>query len=158
MQENIVRSTSPVRRPPGHFLGVAASCSATGELRILKSVHAGDAGTVINPLQCRGQIESGVAQALGAAIFEEVQIDAQGRVVNPSFRNYHLPVFADIPRTEVMFADTADTLGPFGAKSMSESPYNPVGAALANAVRDATGRRFYRLPLKPDRIFEPSDT
>ena len=61
-------------------------------------------------------------------------------------------------RSVLLFSDTADMLGPFGAKSMSESPYNPVGAALANAVRDATGRRFYRLPLKPDRIFEPSDT
>jgi CO/xanthine dehydrogenase Mo-binding subunit len=129
----------------------------TGEFRILKSVHGGDAGAVINPMQCRGQIEGGVAQALGAAMFEEVQIDAQGRVINPSFRNYHLPVFADIPRTEVLFADTADRLGPFGAKSMSESPYNPVGAALANAIRDATGRRFYRLPLKPDRLYDPSE-
>jgi CO/xanthine dehydrogenase Mo-binding subunit/aerobic-type carbon monoxide dehydrogenase small subunit (CoxS/CutS family) len=127
---------------------------ATGEIRILKSVQAADAGTVINPMQCRGQIEGGVAQALGAALFEEVVIGLDGRVVNASFRNYHLPAYADIPRTEVLFADTADTLGPFGAKSMSESPYNPVAAALGNAIRAATGRRFHRLPFKPDRIFE----
>ncbi len=125
----------------------------SGEIRILKSVQAADAGFVINPMQCRGQVEGGVAQALGAALFEEVVIDAEGRVGNPTFRHYHLPAFGDVPRTEVLFADTADTLGPFGAKSMSESPYNPVGAALANAVRDATGVRFYALPLKPDRIF-----
>jgi len=80
-------------------------------------------------------------------------IDCEGRVANPQFRNYHLPAFGDVPRTQVLFAETSDTLGPFGAKSMSESPYNPVGAALANAVRDATGVRFYALPLKPDRIF-----
>ena len=125
----------------------------SGEIRILKSVHTADAGTVINPMQCRAQIEGAVAQALGAALFEEMVIDGEGRVANPEFRNYHLPAFADMPRTEVLFAETHDTLGPFGAKSMSESPYNPVATALANAVRDATGVRFYALPLKPDRIF-----
>lgn len=125
----------------------------SGEIRILKSVQAADAGTVINPMQCRAQIEGGVAQALGAALFEEVVVDDQGRVTTPSFRTYHLPAFADIPRTEVLFAMTTDRLGPYGAKSMSESPYNPVAAALGNAIRDATGVRFYRLPFKPDRIF-----
>ncbi|AXK80297.1 aldehyde oxidase [Pseudolabrys taiwanensis] len=126
---------------------------ATGEIRILKSVQAADAGRVINPMQCRGQIEGGVAQALGAALFEEVIIDADGKVTTPSFRTYHLPAFGDVPRTEVLFADTYDSLGPLGAKSMSESPYNPVAAALANALRDATGVRFHRLPLRPDRVY-----
>ncbi|MFA6266028.1 MAG: molybdopterin-dependent oxidoreductase [Pseudolabrys sp.] len=126
--------------------------TVSGVVKILKSVQAADAGTVINPMQCRAQVEGGVAQALGAALFEEVVIDDDGRVTNPSFRHYRIPAFADIPRTEVLFADTTDELGPYGAKSMSESPYNPVAAALANAIRDATGVRFYRLPLKPDRI------
>ena len=125
----------------------------SGEVRILKSVQAADAGTVINPMQCRAQIEGGVAQAIGAALFEEVVVDDQGRVTTPSFRTYHLPAFADIPRTEVLFAKTNDTLGPYGAKSMSESPYNPVAAALGNAIRDATGVRLTALPFKPDRIF-----
>jgi putative selenate reductase molybdopterin-binding subunit len=125
----------------------------SGEIRILKSVQAADAGTVINPMQCRAQVEGGVAQALGAALFEEVVVDEKGRVTTPSFRTYHLPAFADVPRTEVLFAKTSDTLGPFGAKSMSESPYNPVAGALGNAIRDATGVRFYKLPFKPDRIF-----
>jgi CO/xanthine dehydrogenase Mo-binding subunit len=126
----------------------------SGEIRILKSVHAADAGTVINPMQCRSQIEGAAAQAIGAALYEEMVIDGEGCVVNPQFRDYHLPAFGDLPRTEVLFARTSDTLGPFGAKSMSESPYNPVATALANAVRDATGVRFYALPLKPDRIFD----
>lgn len=125
----------------------------SGEIKILKSVQAADAGTVINPMQCRAQVEGGVAQALGAALFEEMVIDDNGRVTNPTFRNYHIPAFADIPRTEVLFADTSDTLGPFGAKSMSESPYNPVAAALGNAIRDAIGVRCYRLPFKPDRVY-----
>jgi putative selenate reductase molybdopterin-binding subunit len=126
---------------------------ATGEIRILKSVHAADAGRVVNPMQCRGQVEGGVAQSLGATLYEEMVIDDDGRVVNPKFRAYHLPSFADIPRTEVFFADTVDSIGPMGAKSMSESPYNPVAAALGNALADATGIRFTAVPFKPDRLW-----
>ncbi len=125
----------------------------SGELKILKSVQAADAGRVANPMQLRGQIEGGVAQSLGATLYEEMVIDATGRVVNPKFRDYHLPSFADIPRTEVLFADTTDSLGPMGAKSMSESPYNPVAAAMGNALFDATGIRFTQTPFKPDRLF-----
>jgi len=126
---------------------------ATGEIRILKSVHAADAGRVANPMQCRGQVEGGVAQSLGATLYEEMVIDDGGRVTNPKFRDYHLPSFVDIPRTEVYFADTTDTIGPMGAKSMSESPYNPVAAALGNALADATGIRFTTVPFKPDRLW-----
>jgi putative selenate reductase molybdopterin-binding subunit len=125
----------------------------TGEIKILKSVHAADAGRVANPMQCRGQVEGGVAQSLGATLYEEMVIAEDGRVVNPRFRDYHLPSFADIPRTEVFFADTTDTLGPMGAKSMSESPYNPVAAALGNALANATGIRFTATPFKPDRLW-----
>ena len=125
----------------------------TGEIKILRSVQAADAGVVANPMQCRGQVEGGVAQAIGAALYEEMVIDATGRVTNPKFRDYHLPSFADVPRTEVFFAETSDTIGPLGAKSMSESPYNPVAAALGNAIADATGIRFTAPPFKPDRLF-----
>jgi len=125
----------------------------TGEIKILKSVQAADAGRVANPMQCRGQVEGGVAQSLGATLYEEMVIDDGGRVINPQIRNYHLPSFADIPRTEVFFADTVDSIGPMGAKSMSESPYNPVAAALGNALADATGIRFTAVPFKPDRLF-----
>jgi putative selenate reductase molybdopterin-binding subunit len=125
----------------------------TGEIRILNSVHAADAGRVANPMQCRGQVEGGVAQSLGATLYEEMVIGDDGRVVNPAFRDYHLPSFADVPRTEVFFADTTDALGPMGAKSMSESPYNPVAAALGNALADATGIRFTAVPFKPDLLW-----
>ena len=125
----------------------------SGIVKILRSIHAADAGTVMNPLQCRGQVEGGVAQALGAALYEEVLIDAEGRVSNASFRGYHIPAFADVPRTEVHFADTYDSVGPLGAKSMSESPYNPVAAALGNAIRDATGVRLTRTPFKADELY-----
>jgi CO/xanthine dehydrogenase Mo-binding subunit/aerobic-type carbon monoxide dehydrogenase small subunit (CoxS/CutS family) len=125
----------------------------TGEVRILHSIQSVDAGTVINPVQLRGQVEGGIAQGLGWALSEKMLFDAQGRVVNPTFRHYRIPAFADVPRTEVFFARTSDAFGPFGAKSMSESPINPVAPALANALADATGIRFHDLPLAPDRIF-----
>ncbi|MFJ5948834.1 molybdopterin-dependent oxidoreductase [Streptomyces noursei] len=126
--------------------------TSTGEIRILRSVHAADAGRVVNPLQCRGQVEGGVAQAVGAALYESLLWDDDGHLVTTSFRTYHVPAFGDVPRTEVYFADTADALGPLGAKSMSESPFTPVAPALANAVRDATGIRFGVLPLTRDRV------
>jgi putative selenate reductase molybdopterin-binding subunit len=125
----------------------------TGAIKILRSVHAADAGRVINPMQCRGQVEGGIAQSLGATLYEETIVDDCGRVINPRFRDYHIPAFADIPNTEVLFADTIDSIGPLGAKPMSESPYNPVPAAVGNALADATGIRFRTLPFKPDRIF-----
>jgi CO/xanthine dehydrogenase Mo-binding subunit/aerobic-type carbon monoxide dehydrogenase small subunit (CoxS/CutS family) len=125
----------------------------TGEIRVLHSVQAADAGRIINPMQCRGQIEGGVGQAIGATLYEDLCIDGAGRVETPVFRHYHIPAWADLPRTAVLFADTTDAVGPFGAKSMSEAPFNPVAPALANAVADATGVRCRDLPLKPDRVF-----
>ena len=125
----------------------------TGDVRILRSVHAADAGRVVNLRQCIGQVEGGVAQGYGAALHEELTI-RDGRVVNGSFRNYHIPAMADVPPTEVVFADTVDRLGPLGAKSMSESPFNPVAPAVANAIADATGVRLYALPMRADRVWQ----
>ncbi|HEY2226086.1 molybdopterin-dependent oxidoreductase [Actinomycetospora sp.] len=135
-----------------HAVRVAVD-TATGEVRILRSVHAADAGVVVNPQQCRGQVEGGVAQGIGTALYEEIRLDDAGRVTTRVLRDYHLPQYADVPHTEVFFADTVDTLGPFGAKSMSESPYNPVAPAIANAIRDAVGARPRRLPMTRDRVW-----
>ena len=83
-------------------------------------------------------------------------IDADGRVVNPSLPRLSHSAFADVPRTEVMFADTSDRPGPFGAKSMSESPYNPVAAALANAVCGCDRHPFLSLcPSNPTASSAP---
>jgi len=125
----------------------------TGTVKILQSVHAADAGTVVNPAQCRGQVEGGVAQGIGSALYEEIVIDESGRVSTPTFRLYRVPQMADIPATTALFAETADNLGPYGAKSMSESPYNPVAPALANAIRRALGVRPYELPMSRDRVW-----
>ncbi|MBW0275637.1 aldehyde oxidase [Nocardia sp. MH4] len=124
----------------------------TGEVRVLQSIQVADAGTVVNPVQLRGQVEGGVAQALGTALYEDMRTE-RGVVTTRTLRHYHLPQFADLPRTEVYFAETSDELGPLGAKSMSESPYNPVAPALANAIRDAVGARPDRLPMTADRVW-----
>ncbi|MFT4286944.1 molybdopterin-dependent oxidoreductase [Nocardioides sp.] len=134
-----------------HAVRVAVT-PATGEVRILKSVQAVDAGRVINPEQLRGQVEGGIAQALGSALQEEI-ILRDGEVLTRTFRHYRLPQLGDVPDTEVLFADTFDTLGPRGAKSMSEAPYNPVAPAIANAIRDALGVRPYELPMSRDRVW-----
>jgi putative selenate reductase molybdopterin-binding subunit len=126
----------------------------TGEVRVLRSVHAADAGRLVNPMQCRGQVEGGVAQALGAAMFEQVVLDGNGAVANAAFRHYHVPAMPDLPRTEVLFAETNDPTGPGGAKPMSESPFNPVAAALANAIADATGVRLREPPFTADRVWQ----
>jgi putative selenate reductase molybdopterin-binding subunit len=125
----------------------------TGQVQILQSVHAADAGVVVNPQQCRGQVEGGVAQAIGSALYEEMHIGPDGTVLTQTLRNYHIPQLADVRVTEVYFADTYDELGPLGAKSMSESPYNPVAPALANAIARACGARLRALPMTPARVW-----
>jgi len=151
-----------MRKAYGTPRGLAFNCHGfriavhrvSGEIMILQSVHAADAGVVVNPVQLRGQVEGAIAQGLGWALYENMVIDENGKVVNPSFRNYRIPAFADVPRSEVYFADTYDAYGPLGAKSMSEAPINPVAPALANALADATGVRFCDMPLRPDRIYQ----
>lgn len=125
----------------------------TGEIRILQSVHAADIGRLINPMQCRGQIDGAIAMGFGWALTENMVYDGNGVMVNPALRNYRIPAYADVPATEVLFADTFDKIGPLGAKSQGECAINPVAPAIANALADATGVRFAHLPFTPDRIF-----
>jgi len=126
----------------------------TGEIRILYSVHATDAGVVINPAQTRGQVEGGVAMGIGFALTENFGVDDAGVMTNPSLRNYRIPTYADVPRTELLFVESSDSVGPMKAKGMAECCINPVAPALANALEDATGVRFRDLPLTPERIYD----
>jgi CO/xanthine dehydrogenase Mo-binding subunit/aerobic-type carbon monoxide dehydrogenase small subunit (CoxS/CutS family) len=126
----------------------------TGEIMTLQSVHAADIGRLINPMQCRGQIDGAVAMGFGWALYEKMVYDANGTMLNPALRDYRIPAFADVPRSEIYFADTYDKVGPLGAKAQGECAINCVAPAIANAVADATGVRFPDLPLTPDRIFD----
>jgi CO/xanthine dehydrogenase Mo-binding subunit/aerobic-type carbon monoxide dehydrogenase small subunit (CoxS/CutS family) len=125
----------------------------TGVVVILDSVHAVDAGTVLNASQARGQVEGAVMQGIGAALSEVVVVE-DGRVMNPSLRAYRIPQAGRFPDTRVFFADTYDPHGPRGAKSMSEAVINPVAPALANAIRDAIGTCPRDLPLTPAKVWE----
>ena len=126
----------------------------TGEIIILQSVHGCDGGVIINPMQCRAQVEGAVAQGIGWTLQEKMVYDDTGRMINPTFRNYRIPAYADVlARTEIYFADTHDAFGPLGAKSMSEAPIYPIAPALANALTNATGIRFHDSSLTPDRIY-----
>ncbi|MFT4263594.1 MAG: molybdopterin-dependent oxidoreductase [Nocardioides sp.] len=125
---------------------------ASGEVRVLDNLQTVDAGQIINPEQLRGQVEGGVAQAIGSAMAEEVVV-RDGEVLTRTFRNYRLPQMGHVPPLRVLFAETTDELGPRGAKSMSEAPYNPVAPALANAIRDALGVRPHELPMSRDRVW-----
>ncbi|MFL4479760.1 hypothetical protein ACIPUB_15970 [Paeniglutamicibacter sp. ORCA_105] len=93
------------------------------------------------------------AGALGATLFEEMLIDGTVKVTTDVLRQYHVPAFADVPRSEIYFAKTTDSLGPLGAKPMSEIPDNPVAPALANALRDATGIGLTRTPFRRDDVY-----
>jgi CO/xanthine dehydrogenase Mo-binding subunit len=125
----------------------------TGEILVLQSVEAVDAGVIVNPHQVRGQVVGGVVQGIGYTLQERMVYNDAGAVVNPTLRNYRIPAFADAPETEVFFADTYDRIGPLGAKSIAENTINPVAPAIANALRAATGVRFASLPFTADRIF-----
>ena len=130
----------------------------TGEIRILYSVQATDAGGVINPAQVRGQIEGGVAQGIGFALTENFHVDSTGAMTNASLRQYRIPTYADVPRTEVLLVDSTDSVGPMGSKGIAECCINPVAPALANALQNATGVRFRELPLTPERIYRTLGT
>ena len=125
----------------------------TGEIQILQSVHAADIGKLINPVQCRGQIDGSIGMGIGWALTENMVHDSEGRVVNPSLRNYRIPAFADLPKSDVFFADTYDTLGTLGAKSQGECAIIPVVPAIANAIKNATGVRFAHPPFTAARIY-----
>jgi CO/xanthine dehydrogenase Mo-binding subunit len=125
----------------------------TGEIRILYSVHAADAGVIINPAQVRGQVDGGVAMGIGFALTENFYVDENGVMINPNLRNYRIPTYADVPRTELLLVKSTDSVGPMKAKGMAECCINPVAPALANALENATGVRYRELPFTPERIY-----
>jgi CO/xanthine dehydrogenase Mo-binding subunit len=98
-------------------------------------------------------VDGGVAMGIGFALTENFRVDDAGVMGNPNLRNYRIPTYADVPRTELILVDSSDSVGPMKAKGMAECCINPVAPALANALEDATGVRFRELPLSPERIY-----
>jgi len=124
----------------------------TGVVRVLRVTAAHDVGRVINRLGVEGQVHGGVVMGLGYALSEELQVEG-GRVMNPTFREYKLITAPEVPEIDVTFVETQDPAGPYGAKGIGEAPSICTAAAVANAVRHATGGRHTELPLTPERVF-----
>lgn len=122
-----------------------------GLVRVVRVDTAQDVGKAINPQAVVGQIEGGITQGMGMATMEEVVLD-RGVVRNPSFTDYLLPTFADAPDVEAVIVEEPETWGPFGAKGFAELPSISSTAAVAAAIRDATGRPLHRVPIRPEDI------
>lgn len=125
----------------------------TGRVRLLRIAAAHDVGKAINPLNCVAQIEGGLAMGIGAALHEELIVDDQGRVRNPSFLDYHLVTALDVPEMIPIIVECPEPEGPYGAKGLGEPGLAPTPAAIGNAVADAIGIRIYDLPLSPERVY-----
>ncbi|MFN6572657.1 molybdopterin-dependent oxidoreductase [Dendronalium sp. ChiSLP03b] len=126
----------------------------TGKTQVLKCVQAIDLGKAINPRICHGQATGGIAMGIGYALMEELFFDEQGKIINPTLRQYRIPTAADMPLIEVILVEKSDPYGPFGAKGVGEITINCTAPAIANAIAHATGCRLYQLPMTPERLFE----
>ena len=137
----------------------AQACSlriekTTGKVEILHFASAFDIGKAINPMLVQGQISGGVVQGLGGALMEEI-LFKDGVVRNTNFSGYHIPRLKDIPKKQSMFIlETPNKVGPWSAKPVAEHPIVIVAPVVLNAVADATGVEFTRIPLTPDIILK----
>ncbi len=120
--------------------------SLTGKVEVLRHLASHDVGKVVNPLGLEGQIEGGSLFGFGLAHMEEI-LWSRGRIVNPNFADYALPSIMDRLPTEVLAVEDPSPAGPYGAKGVGEPPVAAAAAVFANAVADATGIRFHRLPI-----------
>jgi CO/xanthine dehydrogenase Mo-binding subunit len=120
----------------------------TGRVTILRYIVAQDVGRAINPNGIEGQIHGGVAQGIGYALYENIHIE-DGRILEHDLESYRLPGALDLPRVEAILLEHPDPAGPHGAKGVGEPPIVPAAAVIANAVSDAVGHRFDRLPITP---------
>lgn len=135
-----------------HFAEVEVD-TWTGHVTITRYIAAHDSGTIINRLPAESQIKGGVVQGIGMAFSEELLIDpVTGIPVNPNYRDAKVPTHLESPEVEVLFIEHPDPFGPFGGKVVGEPPITPAVATIANAIFNATGKRFKELPITPDKI------
>ncbi|MDQ6791057.1 MAG: molybdopterin-dependent oxidoreductase [Candidatus Dormibacteraeota bacterium] len=128
-----------------------------GLVRVAQIATAQDVGRAINPMQVHGQIEGGVAQGVGLATMEEIQAK-DGLIRNASFTDYLLPTALDMPSVTSVLVEEAEPDAPYGAKGVGEPPVIASPAAIAAAMRDASGRRLGRIPVLPDELAGIAET
>ena len=126
----------------------------TGQIKILNVTDAHDCGKAINRTSVEGQMQGSVSMGIGEAMHEEVKFDGEGNVVNADLAEYKMVTALDMPPVEAIIVETNEPNGPFGAKEVGEGAIMPTIPAILNAVYDATGVRFYELPLTPQRVYE----
>ena len=127
--------------------------AVTGEARISRFLGSFDCGRILNAKTAASQFRGGIIMGLGMALMEETQFDERrGRVMNPSLAEYHVPVHMDVPEIDVIWTDIPDPHTPMGAHGIGEIGITGTGAAVANAIFNATGKRIRELPLTPDKL------
>jgi putative selenate reductase molybdopterin-binding subunit len=126
----------------------------TGQVTVERLLMAVDCGIAINPITAAGQVEGGMTQALGYAHCEEMTYDAHGTPLATDLERYHIYRATEMPQLEVIFVETNEPSGPYGAKAVAEIPKDGVAPALASAIYDATGVRLRQLPFTPERVWQ----
>jgi len=124
----------------------------TGYVKILRYTAIQDVGRAIHPSYVEGQMQGGVAQGIGWALNEEYVYDQDGRLENPGFLDYRVPVCSDLPMIDAILIEVPNPRHPFGARGVGEVPIVPPMAAVANAIADATGLRLRDLPMSPPKL------
>jgi CO/xanthine dehydrogenase Mo-binding subunit len=129
----------------------------TGKVKILRFVCAQDVGRAIHPSYVEGQIQGGVVQGIGWALNEEYIYGDDGRLQNPGFLDYRIPVASDLPMIEPVLVEVPNPNHPYGAKGVAEVNICPPMAAIANAIERATGKRLTELPMSPPKVLAAID-
>ncbi|MEE3329956.1 MAG: molybdopterin cofactor-binding domain-containing protein, partial [Myxococcota bacterium] len=129
----------------------------TGRSQIVRYTTIQDAGKAVHPSYVEGQMQGGAAQGIGWALNEEYLWDADGKVENPGFLDYRMPVASDLPMIETVIVEVPNPIHPYGVRGVGETPIVPPLATVANAMRSATGVRFEQLPMSPPRVLEALD-
>ncbi|MDT8429250.1 MAG: xanthine dehydrogenase family protein molybdopterin-binding subunit [Pseudomonadales bacterium] len=124
----------------------------TGQVKILRYTAIQDVGKAIHPAYVEGQLQGGAAQGIGWALNEEYLYDESGKLLNPGFLDYRMPVASDLPAIDTVLVEVPNPAHPFGVRGVGEVPIIAPLAAVANAVARATGVRLTDLPLSPPRI------
>jgi CO/xanthine dehydrogenase Mo-binding subunit len=129
----------------------------TGKVSVIRYTAIQDAGRAIHPSYVEGQYQGGVAQGIGWALNEEYIYGDDGRLQNPGFLDYRVPVASDLPMIDTVIVEVPNPRHPYGVRGVGETPIVPPMAAVANAVANATGVRFTDLPLSPPRVLKALD-
>jgi CO/xanthine dehydrogenase Mo-binding subunit len=124
----------------------------TGHVKILRYTAVQDVGRAIHPSYVEGQIQGGVTQGIGWALNEEYIYDKDGKLENPGFLDYRVPVASDLPMIEAVMVENPNPRHPFGARGVGEVPIVPPMAAVGNAIAAAIGIRMRDLPMSPPRL------